>query len=318
MSSVRAEGRLWDILRGALVTRTLAIVADLHVADALAEGPRSAEELASELGADADALHRCLRALASDGVFAEEDPGVFRNTPASELLRQGSGWADFAHLFGGIWHRSAGELDATGAPTFARAFGADFWSWLAEHPEERAAFDNAMAHGTEGRVERLAALDWSGDETVVDVGGGNGALMVELVRRLPSLHAIVFDLPETDRDESSFGERVSFAEGSFFEGGVPEGDAYVLGTVLHDWPDEDAATILRTIRACAPSQARVLVIDAVIPPGNEPHGAKWLDLHMLALFGARERDETQWRALLEGVGLEVERIEDGLVEARVP
>lgn len=315
MTEVEPESRLWDLLRGALATRALALVADLRVAHALAAGPRPVEDVAREVGADPDTLQRLLRALASDGVFAEEEPGVFRNTDASEVLCRDDGWGDFAHLFGGVWHRAAGELDATPTPKFPRVFGTDFWSWLAEHPTERAAFDRAMVQGWEHRVERLAAVDWEGDELVVDVGGGNGSLLSELLRRLPGLRGVVFDLPETNRDEAALGDRIEFVAGDFFVH-VPPGDVYILSTILHDWDDERAAAILRTIDAAAPRGARVLVIETVVPPGNEPNGAKWLDLLMLALFGGRERDETQWRSLLAVAGLEPVAIQDGLIQAR--
>jgi len=225
-------------------------------------------------------------------------------------------WKDFAHLFGGVFHRAAAGLDASGVPgAFARAHGTDFWSWLAAEPEERAAFDRAMAQGVEGRIARLDRLEWRGDETVVDVGGGNGALLEELLSRHDGLRGIVFDLPETDRDESTFGERCTFVAGSFFER-VPRGDVYVLSTILHDWDDERAGAILGVIGAVASPEARLVVLDAVVPPGNEPHGAKWLDLLMLVLQGGRERSEPDWRALLEGSGFRIDRIEDGLIEAR--
>src|SRR5206468_10770296 len=152
-----------------------------------------------------------------------------------------------------------GELDArTGEPTFPRIFGADFWSWLADHRDERAAFDRAMAQGKERRVEQLAELGWRGDETVVDVGGGNGSLLVDLLARHPGLRGIVFDLPETNVDEQSLGERCTFVAGSFFER-VPAGDVYILSTILHDWDDAHATSILRTIRDCAPPGPRVLI-----------------------------------------------------------
>ena len=317
MSEQPPEAILWSMMRGALATRALALVADLRVAHALAGGARRVDDVAREVGADADTLHRLLRALATDGVFAEEEPGLFRNTPASEALRR-DGWDDFAHLFGGVWHRAAGELEvAEREPAFQRRFDTDFWSWLATHPDERAAFDRAMVNGTERRVERLASRPWRGDETVVDVGGGNGALLVELLRRHPGLRGIVFDLPETTRDEAALGDRIEFVEGSFFDR-VPPGDVYVLSTILHDWDDERAAAILRTIHAAAAVGARVLIMDAVVPPGNEPHGAKWLDLLMLALFNGRERDEGQWRALLDGAGFRLEQIVDGALLEAVP
>jgi O-methyltransferase domain len=315
MTEPQPEDRLWDVLRGALSTRALALVADLGVAQALKAGPRHVDELAQEVAADPDVLRRLLRALASEGVFAEQEPGVFRNTEASELLRDG--WGAFAHLFGGAWLRAAGALDSSGQPSFPGAFGTDFWSWLAGNPDERALFDRAMEQGNDRRVNRLADLDWGDGETVVDVGGGNGSLLVGLLERQRGLRGIVFDLPETTRDEARLGERYTFVAGDFFER-VPRGDVYVLSTILHDWDDESAARILGTIRACAPSGARVRILDAVVPDGNGEHGAKWLDLLMLALFGGRERDEVEWRALLGAAGLAPERIADGLIEARCP
>jgi O-methyltransferase domain len=294
---------IWDLLRGAIATRTLGIVAELRVADALAGGPRPIAELASEVGADPDALNRYLRALASDGVFAEVERGVYRNTESSEMLRGPAG--AFAELFGGAWHGAVGALDASGRPAMD-----DFWGWLSEHPKERALFDLAMEEGKERRVERFAGVEWRDGETVVDVGGGNGSFLLELVARRSGLRGIVFDLPETVRDEAALSAAgIEFVEGSFFER-VPPGDSYVLGTILHDWDDEHATAILRTIREHAPSGARVLVIDAVIPPGNDPDGAKWLDLLILATLGGRERTEPEWRSLVEGAGLRLDRIDD--------
>ena len=134
----------------------------------------------------------------------------------------------------------------------------------------------------------------------------------------PGLHGVVLDLPETVRDDAALAaEGIEFVEGSFFET-IPAGDVYVLGTILHDWNDERASAILHTIRAHAPRGARVLIIDAVIAPGNEPHGAKWLDLLMHAFSGGRERTDTEWRALVEGACLAVESVEDGLIVCRSP
>jgi hypothetical protein len=314
MTELAPEQRLYDLIRGALVTRALGVAADLDVPQLLADGPRPVAELAAERGADADALRRILRALASDGVFAEVEPRVFANTEVSAMLLEPGG-REFAHLFGGIWHQAAGELDASGEATFPHANGEGFWAWLAAHPGDRAAFDRAMVDGAESRVERLASVEWRGDETIVDVGGGNGSLLLALAPRLPDgVRGIVFDLPETVRDEASFGDRIEYVAGSFLES-VPRGDVYVLGTILHNWPDDEAAVILRTIRAAAADGARLLVIDAVVPDGNERSGAKWLDLLMLALFAGRERDEAQWRALFVETGFEPVSIRDGLIEA---
>jgi DNA-binding Lrp family transcriptional regulator len=290
----------------------MAIVAELRVPDALAQGPRPVAEVAREVGADPETLYRLLRALASDGVFAEEEPGVFRNTDASELLR--TGWADFAHLFGGVFYRALTDLDASGEAAFERDFGTDFWSWLKANPEERAAFDRAMEQGKENRIARLEVIEWRGDETVVDVGGGNGSLLIELLERQPGLRGVVFDLPETVRHEAALGDRIEFVEGSFFEA-VPEGDVYILGTILHDWGDEPATKILQTIRATARDDSRLLILDAVVPSGNDPGGGKWLDLLMLALTGGKERSESQWRELLAAGGFEPVRFHETLIEA---
>ena len=312
MTELSPRQRLYDLMNGAIVTRALGIVADLDVARALADGPRPVAELAAANGASPDALRRILRALASSGVFEEVEPGVFANTEVSALLLE-PGSSEFAHLFGGVWHRAAGELDASGESAFPRVHGEGFWSWLAAHPDDRAAFDAAMVDGVESRVERLLSVEWRGDETIVDVGGGNGSLLLALLPRLPHARGVVFDLPETVRDESSLGDRIEFVGGSFFDA-VPRGDVYVLGTILHNWPDENAARILRAIRAAAPDDARLLVIDSVVPDGNGRNPVKWLDLLMLALFGGRERDEAQWRALLAATGFEPVSMRDGLIE----
>jgi hypothetical protein len=311
------EALLWDFLRGAMMTKALAIAADLGIADALANGARGVDELARERAVDADALHRLLRALASDGVFAEDEPRTFRNTEASEVLRR-PGWSEFAHLFGGVFYGAVADLDdavRTGDATFERRFGREFWPWLGEHPEDRAAFDRAMSGEKERSVERLASLEWRDGERVVDVGGGNGALLMGLRRRRPGLRGVVFDLPETVRDESAFGDDLEFVAGDFFER-VPTGDVYVISSILHDWDDERAGVILRNIREAAADGARVVIVESVVPDGNEPDGAKWLDLLMLVLAGGRERSRHEWRALLERAGMRPERVEDGLIEAR--
>jgi hypothetical protein len=309
---MNAEELIWDALRGVLVTRALGLAAELDVARALAEGPQSYEALAHGRGVDPDVLHRVLRALASDGIFEEIEPGVFRNTAASEVLTR-DGWDDFAHLFAGVWLQTVGALDASGEAAFPRVHGAEFWTWLAAHPDERAAFDRAMAQGWQGRLRRLESVDWRGDELVVDVGGGSGSLLVALLERHPGMRGIVFDLPETVRDSRALGERCTFVEGSFFES-VPRGDVHVLATILHDWDDRSARQILGTVRAAAGE--RLVLLESVIEPGNLPDGAKWLDLLMLAIAGGRERTTQQWQELLGGTGWRVTRIAQGVLEAR--
>lgn len=308
---MNGEWVIWDALRGALVTRALGLAADLRLARTLSAGPRSVEDLARECGADADTLFRVLRALASDGIFAETEPGVFGNTAASEVLTR-DGWDDFAHLFGGSWLEAVAALDTSGTPSFPRVHGDDLWAWLAGHRDERAAFDRAMAQGWQGRLERLEGVRWRGDELVVDVGGGSGSLLGALLERHPRMRGIVFDLPETVRDERALGERCTFVEGSFFES-VPHGDVHLLVTILHDWSDDAARRILQTVR-CAAGE-RLVILDSVIAPGNQPDGAKWLDLMMLTLTGGRERTEAQWEELLRDSGWRATHIGQRMIEA---
>jgi len=170
-----------------------------------------------------------------------------------------------------------------------------------------------MAQGWQGRLARLERVEWSGEELVVDVGGGNGSLLGELLARHPGMAGIVFDLPETVRDEQALGERCRFVEGSFFES-VPPGDTHILSTILHDWDDDAAARILETVRAAA--GRRLVVLDGVVEPGNTPDGAKWLDLLMLVIAGGRERTPEQWRTLLSDTGWRPTRVSEGLIEAQ--
>jgi hypothetical protein len=303
---------IWNALQGALVTRALALAAELRVAHSLAGGRQSVDELVRGRDVDADTVYRILRALASEGIFEETEPGVFGNTAASEVLLR-DGWDDHARLFGGVWLDAVAALDTSGEPSFPRVHGSEFWAWLAVHPEDRAIFDRAMAQGWQGRLERLESVDWRGDEHVVDVGGGNGSLLLTLVERHPGMRGTVFDLPETVRDEGALGDRCVFVAGSFFES-VPRGDVHLLSTVLHDWDDHSALRILETTRAAAGE--RLVILDGVIEPGNAPNGAKWLDLLLLALFAGRERTPEQWQALLGSAGWQITRIRRGLVEAQ--
>jgi hypothetical protein len=307
---------VFDALRGGLLTRALGLAAEAGVAEALKDGPKPVEELAAPSGADPDVLYRVLRALASDGIFAEVEPRVFANTEASEALLE-DGWNAFARLFGGSWLQAVAGLDLSGGASYPRVHGDEFWSWLASHPEERALFDTAMEQGWQRRVERVDSVGWRGDETVVDVGGGNGTHLRALLERHPEMRGVVFDLPETVRDEGSYPERLTFVAGDFFES-VPAGaDAYVISTILHDWPDDDARRILETVRAAARTDSRLILVEAIIGHPGQMSGTVWLDLLMLVIAAGRERTEDEWRALLTATGWELAQVhEQVVIEAR--
>jgi hypothetical protein len=290
------------------------VAAKLGLADHLAEGPRSAEELAKASGTHAPSLYRLMRGLASLGVFREEEGRKFALTPLAEGLRRdepGSLWA-MAVMMGEEHYQAWGGLLGsiqTGESAFDRRFGKPVFDYLAERPDQAAVFDAAMTsiHGRETKGI-LDAYDFSGLRVLADVGGGNGTTIIQILNQYPELNGLLFDLPNViDRargaiEAAGLSGRCTTASGSFFEE-VPGGaDAYILRHIIHDWDDEKSTTILRNVRRAMGSGSKLLVVESVIEPGNEPSFAKLLDLTMLVLPGGQERTEEQYRRLFEGSG----------------
>jgi hypothetical protein len=316
---------LGELLFGFLGTQLLYVVAQLGIAD-LVDGEASAvEDLAARADVDPDVLYRYLRALASFGVFAEGEGRTFAQTPASLLLRRdsGSGWPEFAVVYGSVYRAFAEALPVArdGGNMFERAAGVGWWEWLASRPEVGAAFNRAMQAGAEARVAALSGFPWREVETVVDVGGGNGALMISLLEQHPHLRGVIFDLPEVASAASarvahtSLEGRCSVESGSFFERVPDGGDAYLLVRVLHDWDDIAAAKILERVRSSAETHTRLLILDSVVSP-NSDQRKKLLDLVMLTLVNGKERTTTEWERLLASSGWTATSIEDGLIEAQ--
>jgi hypothetical protein len=294
---------------GFMVSQAVYVAANLGIADLVADRARPAAELADEARADADALYRLLRFLAGYGIFVERDGG-FANSELSELLQDGPGsYRDFALIFGEEFYPAFAQtlrLVRSGEPSFDTVFGAGWDDYLAAHPEKSTRFNRFMAAGKAMLADFLAENGWRGDEVVVDVGGGNGALLKALLERRPGLRGVVLDLPHVAAEARDLLEGADLAErcqvlaGSYFDG-VPEGDVYILSRILHGWDDERAIEILRVIRRTIPSHGRVLIADGVVAPPNEP-GEKLMDLLMLSL-GGRERTEEEWRELVHAAGL---------------
>jgi hypothetical protein len=301
-------------IMGFMVSQAVYVAAKLGIADLVADGPRPTAELADSAGVDADALYRVLRLLAGYGIFVEHD-GAFANSELSELLRGHPGsQRDFALIFGEEFYPAFAEtlqLVRTGEPSFDAVFGAPWDDYLAAHPDKSTRFNRFMASGKQMLAEALIADGWRGDETVVDVGGGNGALLQALLERQPGLRGVVLDLPHVAAEarerlrHAGLADRCDAVAGSYFEG-VPEGDVYVLSHVLHGWDDERGAELLRVIRRTIPRDGRVLILDGIVAPPNEP-GMKLMDLLMLSL-GGRERTEREWRALLRMGGFALREI----------
>ena len=324
-ADVDPDETLGVLLSGFVGTQLLYVVAELGVADALEEEARSIDALAERVEAVPHVLYRFLRALATYGVFEQDAAGRFRNTPASDLLRHddGSGWRDYAIVYGSVYRAFAEALPTaqTGENMFSRVHGVDWWTWLGRNPEVGATFNRAMQAGAQGRVELIAGLAWQDGETVVDVGGGNATVVIELLQRHPQLSGVVFDLPEVAAEAEArvetagLSDRCRVVPGSFFDAVPAGGDVYLLAKVLHDWDNDAATRILTKVRAAVPEHARLLVVDSVVPVGNSHHHAKTIDLVMLALVDGRERDEREWRQLLEFCGFQPVEIADGLIQA---
>ena len=328
---------LYRMVTGYYLSRALHAAATLGVADLLAAGPRHHRELAAATGTHAPALNRMLRLLASAGVFTEDDGGRFALTPMGEFLRAGVPGSMRAAvlLFGGTTQDVWGDLlhsVRTGEPAFPRRFGVDSFTYLAQHPEEAANFDAAMADFTRHIAAAVAATyDFSALGTVVDVGGGNGALLAGILQATPGPRGIVFDLPHVAErarahlEALGLSARCATAGGDFFRAVPPDGDAYLLKHVLHDWDDARAAEILRAChRAMAPA-ARLLIVEGIYPArideSDASRGAAANDVNMLVCTGGRQRSEAEFRALLGAAGFALTRIVPtpagiGIIEGR--
>jgi 2,7-dihydroxy-5-methyl-1-naphthoate 7-O-methyltransferase len=294
-------------------------VATLKIAERI-DGVAEVGELAAVAECDREALHDVLSHLVSKGVFEEPSPGRFALNDAARELFAASAFLSLDGIGGRMAYAwsTLPTYVKTGRPGYADVFGLPFWEDLAAHPDVAASFDDLIGPGGHGAPDARVDLrdGWEGIRTVVDVGGGTGAMLSELVRRHPGLHGVLFDLPEVVAGVEP-PAAVEVVSGDFLAG-VPAGEAYVVSRILHGLDDVKAALVLANIRAAARPGACVLLIEAVIPGGNAPNGSKWLDLLMLVLTGGRERTEEEWRALLARAGLAVVSIEDGLIQARCP
>jgi SAM-dependent methyltransferase len=315
---------LFRMVTGYYVSRAIHVAAKLGIADLLADGPRSHDELAKATGTHADALRRVLRLLASAGVFVEEDHGKFALTPIGACLRAGvpGSMRAAALLFGGITQRAWGDLlhsVETGEPAFRHVFGKGSFDYMAEHPDEATNFDAAMADFTKHIATAVAAAyDFSPFRRIVDVGGGNGALLAGILKANPTLTGIVFDLPKVavraaeQIRELALAGRCETVGGDFFEGVPGGGDAYLLKHVIHDWNDDRATEILSTCRRAMAAEAKLLLVEGVYPPridqSDESRGAAANDVNMLVCTGGRQRSEAEFRALYDAAGFRLTRI----------
>jgi SAM-dependent methyltransferase len=303
---------------GFIVSQALRVAADLNIADRLAAGEQSVDDLARETDCHADALYRIMRVLAAEGVFRETRLRRFELTELGSALRSDdpSCPRDFIRMMNRepyLAFSQLGHSAQTGLPAFDNVFGKPRFDWLADHAEEATLFQRAMISMGQGdNVAVAETFDFRPFERIVDVGGGHGQLLSEILMRSPRLSGVLFDLPagiEMARARAgNFPPNTEFVAGSFFDS-VPAGaDAYILKRVIHDWNDERAVQILRNCRDEMKPHGRVLVAETIIPPGNDPATIKLLDANMLAVTGGVERTEAQYAALFATSGLRLERV----------
>jgi hypothetical protein len=309
--------RMQQLLTGFEVSQALFVIAELGVATELLDGPRTVDDLAAAVGADADALGRIIRVLAQDEVFRTSGATV-EITDLGRTLAEGPADSvrNVARYFRQTHYAPFGNLldtVRTGVPAATVFLGKPFFDWINENPDLAELQNDAMAGFTQNaRGDLLDVYDLPQGGTVADIGGADGTLLVELLAGRPDRRGIVFDLPSTVSAArpmvraAGLDERVEIVPGNFFES-VPTADVYVLSAVLQDWDNATALRILRNVAKAAPTGARLVVIDMVVPEGDAPHPTKMIDITMLGMLGGRQRSESEWRRLLAGGGFTLHR-----------
>jgi hypothetical protein len=304
---------LLQLSAGYYVSRALHAVANLGIADALGDTPQSAASLAATAGADRLALDRVLRLLALYGVFEYTD-GVVAHTPASRMLRQDhpQSMRSLVRMFGlpGFW-AAVGELEfavRTGEPSANRALPGGVWGYLTQNPEASRIFGEAMTAKAHGHIAGvLRAYDFSGFRVIADIGGGHGHLIQAIVAATPGVSGVLFDQPLVVKDAAVVAsERLHAVGGDFFQDPLPEADAYILMEVIHDWDDDASRKILGAVRRAARPNARLLLIEALLPGDSAPNWPTTLDIVMLSI-GGRQRTLGEYADLLRDSGFAMTR-----------
>jgi hypothetical protein len=305
---------------GAMVTQAIFVAAKLRIADIVADGEKHIDAIAQEAEAHSPSLYRIIRTLASLGVFTETQSRMFANTPLSDVLRADiPGSMRNSMLFmGEPWHYDVyGNMlhsAQTGGTAWKATHGVEVFDWFAKNPEAGEIFNGCMSELSAGAAPAIvAAYDFSGINTLVDVAGGHGFLLSQILKANPGVKGILFDMESVIAGASemlrAYGvdERVEKVPGDFFVE-VPAADAYIMKHIIHDWDDERAIKIMQTIHRAMNADGKLLLSEMVIPEGNEPHPGKMLDLEMLTSPGGLERTADEYASLFERAGFRLNRI----------
>jgi O-methyltransferase len=317
---------IFQLIAGAHIAGAISCLARLGVPDLVEDGPKSAEELATLIGAQPTELYRLMRATASVGVLAEGADGKFAETPSSAVLRSNANPSlrSFAIMSGREWHaRGWAHLEycvRTGKQALDQIYGAPVFKYFEEHPEEGQIFDHTMSELSAIEGPAVAdAYNFEGIASLLDVAGGHGQMLANIMERNPQMRGTLCDMAHVLEGAKNgplkpLMDRCAVTSADMFVT-VPGGaDAYIMKHILHDWTDELCVKILKACRKGVNPGGKLLVVDHVLQPGNGFHPGKFLDLQMLIFPGGCERTERQFSELFAASGWKLSRV----IPTRVP
>ena len=317
---VPPPAQMMQMITGFWTSCCIYAAAKLNIADRLEDKPQTALQLAERTQSHSESLYRVLRALSSVGIFTENEKGVFSNTPLGETLRSNVPGSMKAMALAqlGDHYNAWGNLEysvKTGNIAFDHVEGMPVWKYYETHPEEGINFMKAMT-GLTGAVivNVLPFYDFTPFKTIVDIGGGNGALMMAVLKAAPQAIGIVFDEEYVVNEtkgiiaENGLTARCHTEAGTFFDFVPKDADCYLMKMILHDWDDENSLRILNNCATAMNSGSKLLILESVIPELNVPHPGKFMDINMLAMTGGKERTEGEFAALISQAGLELSKV----------
>ncbi len=311
--------RIMELATGNWQTQLIYVAGKLELADLLKDGPRSVEELAKKTDTDTESLYRVMRTLASLEVFKETHPRTFETTTYGRTLEKDHPQSvlPLAKLVGeelwcGPWSNILHSVK-TGEASFPHTFGKDFFGYMQENPDKWATFNSWMTRLSKLNCPIIAgSYPFSRYKKIIDVGGGQGALISHILERHPNVQGVLFDHPDVVKNADGLNDsvtsRCSIEGGDFFKSVPPGGDLYIMQQIIHDWNDELSTKILVNCRKAMKSNGRLLIVDAVIKPGNAVDINKFLDIQMLLLSGGCERTRKEFQSLLTGAGFALVKI----------
>lgn len=323
-----ASRRLLDLMIGSWASQAVHTAAELKLADHLEGGPATSAELAALTGTDEPSLGRLLRFLVELGVLTGDAEGGFRTTEVGRTLRsdeQGS-MRDLALLYGEEFYAGWGRLThtvRTGENAFEHLHGAAMYPYFGRTPQTSARFDRAMAASSAFFDPIPGLYDFGRAHTVVDIAGGNGALLARVLRAHPHLRGVLFDTAQVvdsarrEWPDPDLSARTDFEFGDYYDKVPAGGDVYLLSRVLHGRDDERCFQVLRHIRAALPAEGALLIVERVIPEDGSPSLATWFDVHMLAIAGGRERTTAEYRGLLTEAGFTLDASHELPLDSRL-